>query len=162
MAVMDREIAEADRSGFEDEAFDAFIEIIASSGKDVLEDIQGVNKGEMFVLQYLLTHGGDVIPTEMRAALRSSTSRVSALLSALEKKGQISRDTDRSNRRNVLVQITEAGRRRAETEMKVKKTTLTQTFADMGEADTQVFLRLISRFFDLMQEQFERSCEEKD
>lgn len=142
--------------GYADKAFAAFNKIMSNSRKNMLEDINRANKGELFVLQFLEMRGTEVLPSELSVALRASTARISALLGALEKKGQIARDIDKSNRRNILVTITEEGRRRVKTEMREMKNHLTKVFADMGEEDTAEFLRLTRRFSELMQKHMPR------
>lgn len=133
-----------------DEAFTAFNEIMSNNQKDMLENINRANKGELFVLQFLAIRNTEVLPSELSIALQASTARISALLGALEKKGQIERDIDKNNRRNILVTITEEGRNRVETEMNEMKNKMTRVFSDMGETDTVEFIRLMRRFFELM------------
>jgi DNA-binding MarR family transcriptional regulator len=136
---------------YADKAFITFNEIMSSKQNNMIENVNRANKGELFVLHFLSRHNTEVLPSELSAALGASTARISALLGTLEKKGQIVRNIDKSNRRNILVTITEAGRNRAENEMKEIQRSMTQVFADMGEADTEEFIRLTSQFFDLMQ-----------
>lgn len=133
-------------------ALAAFMEIRSHShkGQHGLANIDRAHKGELFVLQFLAMRDGAVLPSELSAALHASTARISALLGALEKKGQIVRDIDKSNRRNILVTITQAGRSRVETEMHAIESRMAQVFIDMGEADTEEFIRLTRRFFELM------------
>lgn len=134
------------------QAVTAFHEIMSNNRRDMLENINRGNKGELFVLHFLSMHGdAPVLPSELSAALQASTARISALLGALEKKGQIERNIDKSNRRNILVTITEAGRLRAEAEMREMKQHMSRVFTDMGETDTVELIRLMRRFFELGQ-----------
>jgi len=152
-------IQQENNSGYIQKAIVAFNEIMSNSQKDMLVNINRSNKGELFVLHFLSMRGDrPVLPSELSAALQASTARISALLGALEKKGQIERDIDRSNRRNILVTITEAGRIRAEAEMLEMQQCMTQVFADMGEADTVEFIRLMRRFFELGQKYLPCPC----
>lgn len=137
--------------GYIKEAVASFHAIMSNSHKDMIENINRANKGELFVLQFLSMRDTAVLPSELSAALQASTARISALLGALEKKGQIERDIDKSNRRNVLVTITQAGRRRAQSEMEEMGRGMSQVFAEMGEADTREFIRLMRIFFELGQ-----------
>lgn len=124
-------------------------DIMSNSKRNMLENINRANKGELFVLHFLAMRDAAVLPSEISAALNASTARISALLGALEKKGQIERDIDRNNRRNILVTITEAGRKRAETEMEEIQRRAILVFTEMGEADTIEFIRLTKHFFEL-------------
>ena len=136
---------------YADKAFITFNEIMSNKQKNMIDNINRANRGELFVLHFLLMSKTEVLPSEISAALNSSTARISALLGALEKKGQIVRNIDKNNRRNILVTITEAGRERAEAEMQEIKNSMTQVFIQMGEEDTAEFLRLTSKFFELFQ-----------
>jgi DNA-binding MarR family transcriptional regulator len=136
---------------YADKAFIALNEIMSSKQKNMLDNVNRANKGELFVLQFLLMSNTEVLPSELSAALNASTARISALLGALEKKGQIVRNIDKNNRRNILVNITEAGRNRAETEMEEIKSRMTRVFTDMGKEDTTEFIRLTGQFFELLQ-----------
>ncbi len=134
-----------------EEAVLSFGAIMSGGKKDMLANMNRANKGESFVLHFLSMRDGVVLPSELSSALQASTARISALLSALEKKGQIARDIDKNNRRNILVTITQAGRARAEAEMDEMRGCLTKIFTDMGEADTVAFIKLIKQFSDLAQ-----------
>ena len=141
---------------YADEAFVAFNEIMSSSQKNMLENVNRANKGELFVLHFLSKRNTEVLPSELSIALRASTARISALLGALEKKGQIERDIDKSNRRNILVTITPIGRERVKTEIKEIQTNITRVFTDMGEANTAEFIRLLKQFTELTQKHMSR------
>ena len=141
---------------FADKAFIEYNEIMSNKHKNMLEDLNRANRGELFVLQYLLMRKTEVLPSELSAALHSSTARVSALLGTLEKKGQIIRNIDTSNRRNILVTITEAGRIRAGFELQKMKDSMTQVFTDMGEEETKEFIRLSKKFAELLKKHLPR------
>jgi DNA-binding MarR family transcriptional regulator len=143
--------------GYVREAIGTFHEIMSATQKDMFENMNRANKGELCVLHFLSMNNAAVIPSELSAALQSSAARVSTLLGSLEKKGQIEREIDKNNRRNILVTITESGRERAKTEMMKMETALACVFTEMGETDTVRFLRLIERFFGLMQKWEARS-----
>lgn len=137
--------------GFADKAFITFNEIMANKENNMIDNVNRANKGELFVLHFLSKHKAEVLPSELSAALGASTARISALLGALEKKGQIVRDIDKSNRRNILVTITEAGCNRANADMEQLRCGMTRVFNEMGESDTEEFIRLSRNFFELMQ-----------
>ncbi len=136
---------------YADKAFITFNKIMSNKQKNMIDNVNRTNKGELFILQFLLMHKTEALPSELSAALNASTARISALLGALEKKGQIVRNIDINNRRNILVTITESGRIRAESELRKMKSSMTQVFTDMGEEDTEEFIRLTSKFFELLQ-----------
>ena len=136
---------------YTEKAFIAFNDIMANKKRDTLDSMNRANKGELFVLHFLTMHTRAVLPTEISIALNASTARISALLGALEKKGQIGREIDKNNRRYILVTITAAGRERVEVEMKKLQNSITFVFDEMGEADTADFIRLLKKFMDISQ-----------
>ncbi len=58
---------------FADKAFIEYNEIMSNKHKNMIEDVNRANRGELFVLQYLLMHKHEVLPSELSAALHSST-----------------------------------------------------------------------------------------
>jgi MarR family 2-MHQ and catechol resistance regulon transcriptional repressor len=140
---------EDNRSSYVEKAIISFSKIMSDNQKNMMENLNRVNKGELFVLQFLKLRNAEVLPSELSEALNSSTARISALLGALEKKDQIKREIDRSNRRNILVTITEAGLKRVEAEMNEIEGRMAKIFTEMGEADTVEFIRLIKLFSEL-------------
>lgn len=131
------------------EALHTFRKIMAGNKRHVMDDLNRANKGEMFVLHFLHMNQRPARPSELSAALGSSMARVSALLSSLEKKGQIKREVDMNDRRNIWVTPTEKGRRRASAEMAHMQGCIAAIFEEMGEEDTREFIRLAVLFSKL-------------
>lgn len=142
---------EDNRVSYVEKAIISFSKIMSDNQKNMMEKFNRANKGEIFVLNFLILRNAEVLPSELSAALNSSTARISALLGALEKKGQIEREIDKNNRRNILVTITEAGRERVEAEINEIEGLMAQIFTEMGEADTAEFIRLTKLFSELSQ-----------
>ena len=82
--------------------------------------------------------------------MKTTTGRVSTLLSALEKKGQITRESDPDDRRVVHVNLTEAGRERAERQRESMREAICWIFSQMGERRTREFVDLLSEFSTYM------------
>lgn len=97
--------------GYEQEAFRKLMSNIWGKKSRMQEEMSKGAKGEPFIVQELSREGPQT-PTQLAAAMRATTGRVSTLLSALEKKGQITREIDPNDRRIVHVSLTEAGERR--------------------------------------------------
>lgn len=112
-------------------------------------------KGEQFILGYLYEKNSPVTPSEISDAMRISSARVSAALGALEKKGQIIREIDRNNRRNILVTITDSGRDRNRSNKLRMREFMITVLTEMGETDSAEFVRLIKRFFEISANRFE-------
>jgi len=123
---------------------------LMSRGK-VMDEFNRSGKGEIFILRYLYTKESPASPSELSEALNSSTARISAALRTLEKKGQIHREIDTTNRRFILVTITEEGRERIRVNMQRMQNHLIQVLTVMGEKDAREFVRLSTRFFEIAQ-----------
>jgi DNA-binding MarR family transcriptional regulator len=133
------------------EAVSALEEIMSSNHVNIFAHMTKTARGESFVLKFLAARDTAALPSELKAALKSSKPRISAILRTLEKKGEIVREVDKKNRRNVLVTITETGRVRAKADMQRVYDCIAETFAEMGEADTRDFIRLARKVFGAVQ-----------
>lgn len=134
-----------------EEAIFALETIAAGSQSSVLGNFMKAAKGETFVLKILLNSESPVSPTQLSEALHSSKSRISAILRSLEKKGDIRREIDKKNRRNILVSITESGKKHIIQDMKYLHDIMAALLLEMGENDTREFVRLAKKMTDTMQ-----------
>ncbi len=132
-----------------EEIVDALSELMSS--RKVMDDFNRSGKGEIFILKYLFIKDEPALPSELSEALNSSTARISAALKTLEKKGQIHREIDTTNRRYILVTITEVGRKRICAIMQKMRSHLIQIMTEMGVEDAREFVRLSERFFEIAQ-----------
>jgi len=112
-------------------------------------------RGELFILKYLSNKETPALPSEIGEAMQSSNARISAALGSLEKKGQIHREIDTTNRRNILVTITEDGRERIRSSMNQMRERLIKIFTEMGEQDALEYVRLSKRFAEIAAKVFD-------
>ena len=73
------------------------------------QKISKMTRGEVFVLNYLMTHQNQAHPAEISRSMVVSTARIAALLSRLEEKQYISRASDPSDNRQVIVTLLPQG-----------------------------------------------------
>ena len=125
------------------------LEEMMSGRKNPMEQMGRSGKGELFILKFLCDKNSAVIPSEISEAMHSSNARISAALGSLEKKGQIHREIDISNRRNILVTITEEGHERIRSNMNQMREGMISVFTEMGEDEAVEFVRLIKRFSEI-------------
>jgi len=140
-----------------EEAVASLGDIMSSSRVNMIEHMSRNGKGELFILKYLYdkdTNGTDVIPSEISNVMHVSTTRISAALGALEKKGQVHREIDTNNRRNILVTITEEGRKRTVSEMKKIQEQMVNVFTQMGEHEAVEFIRLLNLLFNTVDKMY--------
>jgi len=132
-----------------EEAVAILEELMTSNQPNVMEQIWRSGKGELFILKYLNDKDAAAIPSEISDATRTSTARISAALNSLEKKNQIRREIDTSNRRNILVTIEEKGRERISTDIIQMRKQAVDIFTEMGEEDTIELVRLMKHLFEI-------------
>lgn len=95
-----------------------------------------------YALLSLLSDEGQATPGRLSEALDRSAARIANTLKALELKGLVKRSHDKTDRRRVLVSITDKGREL----VKKKKTECTAMLMNLmehlGEKDAAEFIRL--------------------
>ena len=69
-----------------------------------------MERGETFVLNYLVTHDGPIHPKNLSTAMAVSTARIATLLNKLEEKNQVRRYVDPDDKRQLIVVLTDEGR----------------------------------------------------
>lgn len=75
--------------------------------------VDGVTKGEVFILNYLIASKGPVFPKQISDIMGISSARVSVVLNNLEQKGEIKRISDNLDKRRTVIAITEKGKEKA-------------------------------------------------
>ncbi len=105
--------------------------------------------GEMFIMHYILQKNDDVLPSEIAAAMGVSTARVAMALKSMEKKGVIERRPDQTDRRKVRVSITEYGKSLIRERHKNLVRKMEQILMELGEADAQEYIRIVTRMIEI-------------
>lgn len=113
----------------------------AAPQKHINEALQG----EAFVLHYIFLYGDDVQPGAISQKMDVSSARMAAALNNLENKGFITRQTDLSDRRKVLIRLTPAGKEQADLNKQKVIGTITQMLQFLGEQDAKEYIRIMSR-----------------
>ena len=107
-------------------------------------------RGEAFVLQYIIHHESAVLPSEISNFMNISTARMAAALNSLERKGFITRRIDPSDRRQILVELTDRGKTFAHDKQTHMLRHATQLLERLGEKDSTEFVRILDRVADIM------------
>jgi DNA-binding MarR family transcriptional regulator len=108
-------------------------------------------RGEHFIIQYINLQGRKVQPSEISEEMEISTARVAAALNGLEKKGLVRREIDPSDRRRILVDLTDEGHRRADEISDHMVRGVYLLFENLGLEDSRDLLRLVGRITDFME-----------
>lgn len=108
-----------------------------------------IERGEIFVLNYLLTHGEEIHPKELSVAMAVSTARISTLLSKLEEKKQVRRYVDDEDNRKVIVMLTEEGRQRIMQTREEMIPQICRFFEELGPEDSWAYLNVQKKLWEL-------------
>ena len=99
-------------------------------------------RGETFVLQYIFMHEGPVLPGEISSEMGISSARIAATLNSLERKGLVTRRIDSSDRRRILVELTELGVESARAHGRELLENTTQLLSALSEEDAKELVRI--------------------
>ncbi len=109
------------------------------------EDVTEAMRGEMVVLLFIAQHGKPARPSEISSAIKRTTARVAATLNSLERKGLVTREIDTSDRRQILVTLTQAGEAEVTRQREEVLRMVTKTLERLGENDARELVRIILR-----------------
>ena len=109
-------------------------------------------RGEMAVLRLLGEKDCQVAAGEISRLLNMTTSRIAAVLGSLEKKAFITRQTDETDKRRVLVELTDQGRAFHEARKAEACRHMQQILVRLGEEDAHEFVRLMKRISQILPE----------
>lgn len=102
-------------------------------------------QGEMFVLRELEFQGSRT-PSQLAQAMGATSGRISSILSGLTRKGWIVRTGDPQDRRSVVIELSDEGRRVVKQHSDKLVGDLSWVFSQMGERRTREFVGLLSEF----------------
>ncbi|WP_066711869.1 MarR family winged helix-turn-helix transcriptional regulator [Clostridium sp. Marseille-P299] len=112
------------------------------------QDALDVSKGEGGLLLYLCKHSG-ASAGELKNEFEVGSGRIANALKSLESKGMIVRVSSPDDKRIVLVNITEKGKALVERRYKLFLKKMNMLLYEVGEKDTQEFLRILKRMIEL-------------
>lgn len=135
--------------GFERESFDRLMKAVWGKKSQMQQAMSRDSKGEPFIIRELEFRGAQT-PSQLAAALKVTSGRISTLLAALEKKGLIEREVDPNDRRIVHVNLTEQGRAKAKQQREDMYDAICWVFSQMGERRTCEFVDLTEEFATYM------------
>ncbi|MDR2832895.1 MAG: transcriptional regulator [Streptococcaceae bacterium] len=134
-----------------EEAALLFMQALKSTNKSkMMGNMNQYSKGENAVLAQLFHQDQEEIaPSELSKCTHTSTARVATILNSLEEKGFVTREISKEDRRKIVVKITEAGKKEALKNKVIILGNISTIFEQMGEEETQHFLRTFAKFVDL-------------
>lgn len=114
------------------------------------EEVSAAMRGEMAVLRLLEEEACARTAGEISRLLRMTTSRIAAVLGALEKKALIVRSPDERDKRRIRVILTRKGRELCRIKRQKLAHDVSFALSQLGEHDAREFVRLMKRVHDLM------------
>ena len=105
--------------------------------------------GEAFALHHIARSSAHIIPSEISDAMGISGARIAATLNSLEGKGYITRQIDPSDRRRILVTLTDKGREQEEAYRRKLTETIEKMLRQLGEHDAKEYIRITRKMAEL-------------
>ena len=106
-------------------------------------------QGETMALYHIAYHGRHIIPSEISDVTGISCARIAATLNSLEKKGYITRQIDQSDRRRILITLTEKGKQQEQESRRELIETIEKMLMQLGEHDAREYIRLTHKIAKL-------------
>ena len=114
------------------------------------EEISAAMRGEMAVLRLLAEEGRALTAGEISRMLKMTTSRIAAVLGALDKKALIVRSTDAQDKRRIQVTLTSKGLAMTQRKKQADLKNISHALSQLGEQDAKDFVRLMGRMNDIL------------
>ena len=112
-------------------------------------------RGECFVLRCLARSKAPLLPSDLSEQSHASTARIAVVLNTLEKKGLISRAIDPTDRRRILVSLTNVGQEYVAVVRTQLREDMKHLLEELWEQDAREYLRITKRILQISQEEFE-------
>lgn len=106
------------------------------------EKMSEMFRGEIFVLNYLMTHKCIAYPKELSKTMFVSTARIAALLKHMEEKGLIIRQADSQDNRQIIVSLTDKGLHVIEEKRREVLDSVVQMLKMLGPKDAREYIRI--------------------
>ena len=111
------------------------------------QKLSNMLRGELFVLNYLHDHDTIVHPKELSENLSVSTARIASLLKHMEEKNLIVRAPDSSDSRQIIVRLTEDGKKAIQTYREDVLADLARTLESLGPDDAREYIRIQKKIY---------------
>lgn len=126
-----------------------FSSLVKTSNAPFQKESRNFCMGEMGILSYLNFCCDGVTAGELSENLDVSTGRVAAALNTLEKKNMIKRNHDISDKRRVIVNITDSGKKAVLKKRRHGILCTEEMLRALGEDDAREFVRIMQRIISL-------------
>ena len=125
------------------------------------QTLSALEGGSFFLLNYLNQHASTAHPKELSRGMAVSSARIAALLNHLEGRGLIRRAPDPDDSRQIIVSLTEEGRRHICKKREETLTIVADTLEELGPEDAQAFLRIQEKLLRNFQRHAQETVQSK-
>lgn len=115
-------------------------------------------QGEALTMLYMFRHKKIVLPSEISNDMNISSARVAAMLNSLDNKELVTREIDTSDRRRIIVKLTEKGKEIAERNSQEIENHAAKILELLGEHDAKELVRITEKLVKLSTEIEENKC----
>lgn len=120
------------------------------------------SRGELCLLTHLKRRNDPVLPGELSEAMSVSTARVARLLKTLEDRALIHRSIDPTDRRRIIVKLTEEGEKHLEAVYVRTHKRASAVIEALGAEDTEAFIRIAEKIVDVSRSLSAEETEEQE
>ena len=114
------------------------------------KNINDALHGEAFVLNFIAVHGDEALPGEISQEMDVSSARIAQALNSIERKGWITREIDRNDRRKIIVRLTAEGKTEADKHQRFIVGLTAKMLSLLGEEDAKEYIRITSKLAELL------------
>lgn len=126
------------------------VKVKVNAEKTISEVLSEFTKGEVGVLAYLVFEKNNVTPGELSERINVTSARIASILNSLENKKYIQRNVNDTDKRKILVTVTEEGKANVEEAKNKLINKISSVFEQLGEEDTKEYIRLVSKINDIL------------
>lgn len=117
------------------------------------KEVSEKSKYEIYILSYLKRHNGTAHPKDLSGEFIVSTARMAVLLNQLEEKGFIARIHDSEDNRQTIIKLMPKGEEFFEEKNDKIVKFIARFFDELGETDSNEFVRLYTKLMSFVSEQ---------
>lgn len=113
--------------------------------RKILDLLEDGYKGMYVILRIVHDSNNDVVAGDLAKEMNVSTARIAYALNTLEGKGFIERKNEQSDRRKVVIKLTEKGENALKEREENISAVIKQTEANLTDEEFSTFFRLLSK-----------------
>lgn len=134
--------------------------LTTSQKKPVHQNARDLSRGEIGLLRCLYTKGEAMTAGELGRVMDIGSGGVANLLNSLEKKGYITREMNPSDRRGIMVSLSDSGHQLADAKEKEALEMTIGLLTRLGKEDTAALIRIYQKMLNIAEDYMKNHCKE--